>query len=291
MTKPLSNTGRPIFHVDLLSLYIKDRCVLQCTEDVLVYIVPLKGRVEWEQSDRCIPICEGQYLFGYIGSSFSPQLKSISPADCLVIKFSSKQILERYLKVCCSIERVMEVVEEDSYGSIFEEALNCTSQLMMTAKEMEMAIKKTIFKEYFLDALGMKFLGHYFEHQETIHVDCTHIQRGHIDKMHQVKQIIDQNMQETLSIAELAKQVGTNEAYLKKQFKETFGTTIYGYTLQRRMEYAKNLLLQSEFTITDIAYQIGYKHATHFTAAFKKYYGQLPNHFRNQQTTPIKEMV
>ncbi|MNT78841.1 Helix-turn-helix domain protein [compost metagenome] len=43
------------------------------------------------------------------------------------------------------------------------------------------------------------------------------------------------------------------------------------------MEKARSILLAKDITVAEIAKKVGYKHATHFTSAFKKYFGYLPN--------------
>ena len=43
------------------------------------------------------------------------------------------------------------------------------------------------------------------------------------------------------------------------------------------MEHAKKLILTGDYRISDVARLTGYKHSTHFTTAFKKYFGFIPN--------------
>jgi AraC-like DNA-binding protein len=99
----------------------------------------------------------------------------------------------------------------------------------------------------------------------------------HEEQMHQVKALLDANLDQQWSLKELARLVGSNEFSLKKYFKEVFGETVFGYLLQKRMETAKDELCKPGSSISEIAQRIGYKHPTHFTAAFKKYYGILPS--------------
>src|SRR5690606_36936688 len=75
----------------------------------------------------------------------------------------------------------------------------------------------------------------------------------------------------------LAHAVGTNEATLKKHFKAVYGTTVFGYLTARRMELAKALLLSKELKVAAVAQEVGYKYASHFTTAFRKHFGVLPN--------------
>ncbi|HRP56926.1 AraC family transcriptional regulator, partial [Agriterribacter sp.] len=103
---------------------------------------------------------------------------------------------------------------------------------------------------------------------------------ANIKKMHLAREIIASNLSRPCSIIDLAQQVGTNDCYLKKNFKQVFGTTIYGYLQKERMEKAKTLLLAGNKKIAEVARIAGYKHASHFTTAFKKYFGYPPNKIR-----------
>ncbi len=103
------------------------------------------------------------------------------------------------------------------------------------------------------------------------------LKKADLQKMQEVKQIVVDNIENPLSLRTLAHMVGTNEFNLKKNFKASFGTTVYGYLTQYKMEQAKILLVEGEEKIAEISRKMGYKHATHFTSAFKKYFGYLPN--------------
>lgn len=104
---------------------------------------------------------------------------------------------------------------------------------------------------------------------------------GHLDKVLAVKKIIDYELSEHHTIGMLAKRVGTNEQYLKKNFKTHCGLTINNYITEKRMQLARKLILSGEHHIATIANMVGYNHPTHFTYAFKKTFGILPRSLRN----------
>ncbi|MDQ8003640.1 MAG: AraC family transcriptional regulator [Pedobacter sp.] len=97
-----------------------------------------------------------------------------------------------------------------------------------------------------------------------------------VEKMIVVKELIENDLGNSPTISSLARAAGTNEQYLKKHFKLLFGSTVFGYITSCKMEKAKELLLSEKYRITEISEMVGYKHATHFTTAFKKFFGYLP---------------
>lgn len=97
-----------------------------------------------------------------------------------------------------------------------------------------------------------------------------------IEKMYQVKNILINNMHKDLTLKSIAHDVGTNEYNLKKHFKIVFGETVFGFLHGYKMEIAKSRLLDPKLKISELAEKLGYKHATHFSAAYKKHFGELP---------------
>jgi AraC-like DNA-binding protein len=108
------------------------------------------------------------------------------------------------------------------------------------------------------------------------------LKQSDIDKMMLVKDLITKDFKESFSLSYLSRAAGTNEQYLKKNFKILFGSTVFNYIQACKMEKAKELLLHGEYKIADIAELTGYKHATHFTSAFKKFFGYLPQKIKGK---------
>lgn len=96
-----------------------------------------------------------------------------------------------------------------------------------------------------------------------------------IQRMERVRELIQENPDTFYTVSDLARMVGTNENYLKKYFKQLYGVAIIQYSMAVRMERAKGLLKQGE-PIAQVASLSGYKHISHFTNAFKKYFGYTP---------------
>jgi AraC family transcriptional regulator len=95
-------------------------------------------------------------------------------------------------------------------------------------------------------------------------------------KIMNAKDVLLENLGEQLTIKELSRRVAINECYLKKGFKEIFGSTIFEFYQNKRMEYAHSLLFEEGKTVTQVAEILGYSNISHFSTAFKKHTGIKP---------------
>jgi AraC-like DNA-binding protein len=94
------------------------------------------------------------------------------------------------------------------------------------------------------------------------------------------KDYIKQNQAEDLSLGQVAKAVNTSSFYFCKMFKKGTGLNFTEYVSRVRIESARNLLLNPNLRISEIAYQVGFQSLTHFNRVFKKIVGESPTEFR-----------
>lgn len=96
------------------------------------------------------------------------------------------------------------------------------------------------------------------------------------EKIIKAREVLLQHIGEPLTIKELSRKVAINECYLKKGFKEMFGTTIFDFYQSQRMEHAKYLLYDKGLSVTEVSMLLGYSSISHFSTAFKKHTGIKP---------------
>lgn len=102
-----------------------------------------------------------------------------------------------------------------------------------------------------------------------------------LKKLYNSRQLMLNNLDQNLSIREISREIALNEYLFKKEFKRVFGYSINEFYAKEKMNKAKELLKSTTLPIYEIAGEIGYKNATHFSAAFKRYYGSTPKHYRS----------
>lgn len=107
------------------------------------------------------------------------------------------------------------------------------------------------------------------------------LKKDEFDRVYEVKRILEENPEKSYTLLGLARCVGTNDATLKKHFKLAFGTTVFSYLNRCRMEKAHLMLQEHDHKISNVAEEVGFKYATHFSAAFKKHFGYSPAELKN----------
>ncbi len=96
------------------------------------------------------------------------------------------------------------------------------------------------------------------------------------------KQYIQEHQAEDMSLGQVAKAVNTSTFYFCKMFKKITGINFTDYVSRVRIEKAKNLLLNPNLRVSEIAYEVGFQSLTHFNRVFKKILGQSPTDYRGQ---------
>jgi YesN/AraC family two-component response regulator len=114
------------------------------------------------------------------------------------------------------------------------------------------------------------------------------VQQAHAEPpiIAQAKQFIQEHQGEEISLTAVAQAVNTSTFYFCKMFKKATGLHFTQYLSRVRIEKAKNLLLNPNLRVSEIAYEVGFQSLTHFNRVFKKVVGQSPTLYRKQLPKP-----
>jgi AraC-like DNA-binding protein len=95
------------------------------------------------------------------------------------------------------------------------------------------------------------------------------------------KQYIEEHHSEDISLGQVAQAVHTSIFYFCKMFKKVTGINFTEHVSRVRVEKAKNLLLNPNLRVSEIAYEVGFQSLTHFNRVFKKVVGESPTEYRS----------
>jgi len=87
---------------------------------------------------------------------------------------------------------------------------------------------------------------------------------------------IESNLDQEMSVSHLARYSAMSISSLQHKFKSSLGISVLSYIRRRRLNIAKQQLESGLLTISEAAYNAGYRHPSNFTSAFKKVFGIPP---------------
>ncbi|HTX20253.1 MAG TPA: helix-turn-helix domain-containing protein [Candidatus Aquilonibacter sp.] len=96
------------------------------------------------------------------------------------------------------------------------------------------------------------------------------------------KEFIHEHQGERLTLGQVARSVNMSTFYFCKMFKRIIGINFTNYLSRVRVEKSKNLLLNPNLRVSEIAFEVGFQSLTHFNRVFKKILGQSPTRYRAQ---------
>src|SRR5450631_3547190 len=232
----------------------------------------LTGNVYCRQKDRECDNCrfqpskmcpEHSQTVDVMSFRFSPVhlsqfVKTQQPAGRLsenVLHFKHPSSFSKILSLCGRTRQVLEALLNHNYtGSLENIFINAQTQMLLLFSLECMLGEKDV------EGFQCKFL-------------ANDADRG---KINLAREILLEHIGEPLTIRELSRKVAINECYLKKGFKELFGTTIFDFYQGQRMEHARYLLYEKGLSVTDVSVMLGYSSISHFSTAFKKHTGLKP---------------
>lgn len=238
----------------LNTTYIKDLSLKASTHNI-IYTEASPGMI------KCTP---GKYEVFYI--SLSPEMfKNYFPKN--------EGIFERF----------SEKMNKDNFSLLRKEHGVLNHRILKIIEDICRHDSQQSIKKIYLIAKIIELLSIQLNELCTICNPLPLAKTTDAEKMYEVKIFILNHLYENHTLAELAQIVGTNEYTLKKEFKELFGTTVFGFWSDAKMDNAQKLLSETDANIKEISEIIGYKNSQHFSSAFKRKFGMTPSQFRENR--------
>jgi AraC family transcriptional regulator len=98
-----------------------------------------------------------------------------------------------------------------------------------------------------------------------------------------VIEYIDENLASPLTLLELSRVAGTSDSYFKVAFKQTFGTPVHRYVVEKRVERAAQMLAKGE-PISLVAADVGFSHASHMARWMQRLLRATPSELQRRKS-------
>ncbi|WP_138420550.1 response regulator [Aquibacillus sediminis] len=181
----------------------------------------------------------------------------------------------------------------ETYFQLIERASDYQVRLIQKAMENFFIVINRSIKEMGFEADVETSLGHFETIMQYKQAAKAHLQmiierlgdwrsRGGDAYFGQAREYLDNYYDKSISLEEVADWLGISSYYLSKLFKDKYQVTFIEYLTAKRLQKAKELLLDQTVPLKEIALSIGYKDPNYFSRVFKKETGTSPSEYRKK---------
>ena len=110
-------------------------------------------------------------------------------------------------------------------------------------------------------------------------------------KLSQVIQMMEGNIEDPMSPADLAEEVGMSTRQLERLFRRYLNRSPKRYYMELRLQKARNLLMQTDMSVINVALACGFASPSHFSKCYRSHYNTTPYRERGTQGSPTPPMV
>ncbi len=239
----------------------------------------LSGRKKWLTPEQEWTLTAGQSVFVHKGAYLNQQF--FEEDFCVLMFFMTDRFIRNF--ACSDLDpSVSSGLTSDTEPGLIEwidvtETLsNLYHSFFGYLKQESAPPKKLIelkFREMLLNIVtNPRNSGAYSAILEIARNDGTSMER-----------VMEDNFFYNLSLDEYARLCGRSLSTFKRDFKKIFKNTPGRWLTQRRLQYARQLLMGSELNVTEVCYDTGFENPSHFIRAFKNTFGSTPMEYRRQK--------
>ena len=110
-------------------------------------------------------------------------------------------------------------------------------------------------------------------------------------KLSQVIQMMEANIEDPMSPADLAEEVGMSTRQLERLFRRYLNRSPKRYYMELRLQKARNLLMQTDMSVINVALACGFASPSHFSKCYRSHYNTTPYRERGTQGMPPPAMA
>ncbi len=144
-----------------------------------------------------------------------------------------------------------------------------------------------LIRKVFLEGKAYQILANQliqYNDDEKIESSRNLLRKSEVKSILEAITLIEEQIDNLGSVQTIAHKVGLNGNKLQNGFKSLYGLTVNGYIQQTRLEVAKNLLLNTDYSIQEIMQKVGWNSKSYFSKIFRDTHNMTPSDFRNKNS-------
>lgn len=246
-------------------------------------VIIIQGEGEHQIEDKIYPIKVGDV---YVIKGDTPHgFKNVKDLGLYNIMYLADEIFLQYpdLKILPGFQALF--ILEPFYRKEHE----FLSKLVLTERELNYVLE---ILAYLLEEEEKKELAYLSQMRSYLSILFVYLARRYKVKRNDLTQqifniaesisYIENNYTRDLNIEEIAKKANLSRRHFTRIFKDNYNLSPYEYIIRLRLKHARNLLKNTELTITEIANKSGFNDANYFTRQFKKKTGYTPSEYKRR---------
>lgn len=239
---------------------------------LITYII--SGKKDWYADDELVEVKAGDAVFIKNGVYSTKQYFDVD--HCIIAFMLNDDFIKKFLIEYSSLnlpkssndpqKSIVRIDVNESIKSIIYSVASYLNQ----GREIPQELVEIKFKELLFNIIlnpKNEVLAQYFNE----------IQMS--DKS-SLEHVMNKNFHHDLSMEEYARLCGRSLSTFKRDFQDCFGTSPGKWLLEKRLDHAKGLLLNTNLNINEVCYDSGFKNTSHFNKAFKERFELPPLQFR-----------
>lgn len=152
------------------------------------------------------------------------------------------------------------------------------SVIALYREAIRLADRESIGCQQMISGVVMHLLSHIYFRNRNRHAGANSAE----ELINDARQLMRERIHHSLRSEDIAAELGVGYSWFRQTFKRITGVSPSQYLNSLLMSRAKELLVSEEYSITELAYQLGFENVGHFSTAFRKREGVTPRRFRDE---------
>ncbi|MAO46639.1 MAG: AraC family transcriptional regulator [Crocinitomicaceae bacterium] len=251
----------------------------ELTQEYIQFHFGLKGttKVHFNQKQYTIDLQEEQSLLIYNPNQKLPLDMDVQKDSSVISLFVKIELFHSFFS---EVADHIPFLNEEHRNKKYYDQSPITPETILVLNQINKLKFQDHLQQLYLKGKAYELISVYFNQSAEAAKSCPFLMDDeYLSKIKQVKDIVVENMINPPTLTELSEDVGLNLKKLKQGFKQVYGSSVFNFLFDYKMEFSRKLLDSGKYNINEVGEKVGYSTASHFISSFKKKYGITPKKY------------
>ncbi len=244
-----------------------------------------RGDLICSSGDREVKLKEGEVIFHKPGISHALRADGKHAPNIFIISFECKNEAIRFFEDRCmavdnTLRRFIFSIIEESKRTFYLPYSDPDLKKMRLLEAPALGGQQVI-KNY-LELLLINLMRNETEQTDS---EAVFLPQEQFDELisDKVIEYMKKHIREKLSVSDICSVLHYNKSYIFRQFKKTTGSSLMAYFIKMKIQEAKQMLRESDLSVSSISEALSFDNPNYFSKTFKKHTGYTPSTYRKMR--------